>query len=98
VSTNEQQQITEIRDMLKEHITEFRVFRTALMGDDKQENQHGRLPILEAAIKEQGETLKEHEERLNRPKWMLAGISFAGGILITLSAFLYHLRNIFMEH
>jgi hypothetical protein len=29
---------------------------------------------------------------------MLAGVSFAGGILLGISAFLYHLRNILMEH
>ena len=48
-----------ILSKLNELLTEFRVFKTSLMGDDKMEVPQGRIPRIESS-------LANHDQRIQR--------------------------------
>lgn len=51
LAPNELSAISEVKELVQEHISDFRVFVTKMLGDDQSELPTGRIPILEAAQK-----------------------------------------------
>ena len=71
------------------------VMHTKLFGEEDTENDQGRLPRLEAKSAQQAKQIARCELRLNRQKWMWAGISFVAGIIVTAAMFAYHVKQAF---
>lgn len=90
MSTADQKELKQIREMLAEHIADFRVLKTALMGDDKAEIKEGRLPRLEATVASHGTRLCRQE----KSRWLAQAISMLAIIIVNIAAFIYYIHNI----
>lgn len=65
----EESKLDEIKTIVSEMAADFRVFRTAIMGDDEGENPQGRLPRLELTVANHGRRIT----RIERAGLMVVG-------------------------
>lgn len=63
------------------------VLTTKLFGDPNNENLHGRLPVMEAAVEDQGKRIRRQE----RLSWIVRGAISA---IVVISALVYEITNI----
>ena len=78
MAPQETAKLNEILEQVSEHRTEFRVFRTEILGGDGEEKPTGRLPRLEIQS-------ADHEKRLIRIERVILMIMGAAGLLKALA-------------
>lgn len=83
MSSTEQQELKEIRDMLAQHVADFRVFRAQLMGSDQDETAQGRIPRLEAGMAGFGKRLRRIEPTVLVLRGIYALVLAGGGYLLS---------------
>jgi hypothetical protein len=91
MAPNESAALTELTQEFREFVADFRVFRTKLMGDDEEEDAQGRIPRMEAELKNHNSRLV----RLERLTWKGTGAVVALLAISALMQFLYHTVEIF---
>lgn len=69
MAPNELSAINEVKHLVEDHISDFRVFVTKMLGDDQGELPTGRIPILESSHK----TLSRRVLRLEAMALMVFG-------------------------
>jgi hypothetical protein len=89
-SPHESTSIASLVEELRQFHSDFRVFKTKLMGDDELEDEQGRLPRIEDTVKRHGQRITS----LEKFKWGGVGISaFLGGV-VSCAAFVYYIHGI----
>jgi hypothetical protein len=82
--------LKELSDELRGFRADFRVFQTKLMGDDKTEDKQGRIPRIEAK-------LKDHDARIGNIehlRWAGAGAAWLGGVVVGILGACYYFFGI----
>lgn len=90
MAPNESSAITELTQELRDFIADFRVFRTKLMGDDKSEDDQGRIPRIEAAVLD----LTTRLVRMESLGWMAHGIAWLIGVIAGAAGTIYYFSKL----
>lgn len=102
MSPHESTAIAELTDEVRGYRRDLEVLTTKLFGDPNNENEHGRLPVLEAAVIAQAKsTALEFEaqgKRIRRQEqlsWMVRGVI---GAVVLISAIAYEISSTLKGH
>jgi len=83
--------IAELTGEVSKLRADLRVFQTRLMGDDESEDAQGRIPRIEASV-------KDHEDRITRIehlRWAAHFLSVIGGAIAGAAGAAYSLYRMF---
>lgn|GEM_PF-6312421 len=94
MSPHESNAIADLTEEVRGYRRDTAVLHTKLFGDDKLENPQGRIPMLEAIVKDHNMRIRRQERR----EWMVRGMSLLVGAIVTAAAFLYDISNIHKGH
>jgi hypothetical protein len=94
LSPHESTAIADLTDEIRNLRRDVAVLHTKLLGDEKTENEQGRIPVLEKQCKDHDKRITRQERR----EWMVRGMAVLVGAVVTAAGFLYELTNINRGH
>ncbi len=84
------EEVTATRELMAEMLADFRVLKTKLLGDDKEELSTGRIPLIEAKVKQ----LEDRQDHHARIVWIATGFGLCLNGLAWLLGFFSHLKGV----
>jgi hypothetical protein len=94
LAPHESELITALITEIRGYRNDVAVLHTKLFGDEKSENPEGRIPRLEASIKDHHARIRRQERR----EWMVRGMAALVGVIVTAAGFLYEIQSIIKGH
>jgi hypothetical protein len=91
MAPSEQTAINELTDEVRGLRADLRVFHTKMFGDDTQENERGRIPIIEATLEDHRLRIGAIESVRERGK----GVAWLAALIVGGIDLAYHAATIF---
>jgi hypothetical protein len=94
LAPHDAQLIIELTNEIRGYRQDLKVLTTKLLGDPDNENEHGRLPMIEAKVEAQGKLITHVIKR----EWMWKGATVLISAAFALCTAIYEINHVIKGH